>query len=315
MLKVIIDCDTGIDDSIALLYALKREDVQIMAITSCFGNCSAKQSAYNSLKMIEMAKPKYNIPVYIGYEKTYDDVVPTYATNVHGNDGIGNVSLPEPKQQPEKEKADDAIIRIIKENPHEIILITLGRMTNIAYCLDKDPSIVNLTKKLVFMGGTIFAAGNVGPFSEANIAGDATAAQKVLTAGFNSYQVGLDITQSTHLSREHLNYLLNNAKEENKEIANYINQIMVQYFHFNHQASNMIECCPVHDPLAVMIAIDPQLADVTYRPCQVETTKGLTYGMIVADQRVQHFDAPLCGLCLKCDSEAALNRLISIFCN
>ncbi|MDO4378005.1 MAG: nucleoside hydrolase [Erysipelotrichia bacterium] len=315
MYKVIIDCDTGIDDSIALLYALKREDVQIMAITAGFGNCSAQQSAQNSLKMIELAKVKYHIPVYIGSEKTYSGTKPTYATNVHGTNGIGDVELPLSKQQPETEKADDAIIRIIHENPHEIILITLGRMTNLAYALDKDKEIVNLTKKLVFMGGTILAAGNVGAFSEANIAGDALAAQKVLTAGFNSYQVGLDITQSTHLDRTHLNYLSANAKEENKEIASYINQAMVQYFHFNHQASEMIECCPVHDPLAVLIALEPQLADVTYRPCQVETAPGLTYGMIVADSRVNHFDAPLCGLCLKCDSEAAVNKLISIFCN
>ncbi|MGN1399754.1 MAG: nucleoside hydrolase [Erysipelotrichaceae bacterium] len=315
MKKIIIDCDTGIDDSIALLYALKRKDVQIMAITATFGNCSAYQSAINSLKMIELAKPDYFIPVYIGSEYTYDNRKTEYSTFVHGDNGIGDVDLPQPKQKPQPEYGVDALIDLIKANPHQITLVTLGRLTNIALAVKKAPEIVPLVKQLVFMGGTVYHCGNVAPFSEANIAGDALSSKIVLETGFNALQVGLDITQMTHLTRNDLNYLLKNASAENKAIAEYINQAMVKYFSFNHQASNMIDCCPLHDPLAMLIALNPQLAKVSYYPCTVETnTDSICHGMIVIDKRDNPISTEPIGFALECDSRKAVDLLISIFC-
>ena len=314
MKKIIIDCDTGIDDALALLYALKRKDVRIMAITSTFGNCSALQSAINSLKMIELANPGYFIPVYVGSEYTYDGKKTPYSTFVHGDNGIGDVLLPQPQNEPQQ-NAVDALIVIIKENPYEITIVALGRLTNIALALDKAPEIVHLVKQLVFMGGTIYHCGNVGPLSEANIAGDAISSKIVLEAGFNAIQVGLDITQSTLLTRNDLDYLLRNARSENKAIANYINQSMVKYFQFNHEASNMIDCCPLHDPLAMLIALNPQLASISYYPCTVETNpESICYGMLVADTRENPIQVNPIGLALRCDKRKAVDLLISIFC-
>lgn len=318
MKKIFIDCDTGIDDSIGILYALKRKDVKIMGISTGFGNCSAVQGAENTLRLIKLSNCPYEIEVAVGAEETYDGKpADGYPTHIHGDNGIGNVDLPESGLKVSEMSAEDLIIKVAKENPGEVTLITLGRMTNLANALKKEPDLPKLYKNLVYMGGTVYANGNVGAFAEANIQGDAVAADEVMKAGFDATQVGLDVTGATRLSVNHLAYLKEHVTEENKPISDYINQAMVLYLSFNQQQTGIMDSVPVHDPLAVLLAIDPERAtEVISYPLRVETKGEFTYGMTVIDKRLPAFafEAKPVNVVMAVDYQACIEEIFLSYC-
>ena len=269
MNRFIIDCDTGIDDSLALLFAGLRKDVEIVGICSSFGNCSSQQAAINSMKILDLINYP-DIPIAVGANKPLVGEA-EFAARVHGNNGIGDVELPESKRQLSPLSSVELLLKLVKENPGELTLITLGRMTNVALALEIEADLPKLVKKLVFMGGTIYHEGNVGPFVEANIGGDPLAASRVLSAGFDAVQVGLDVTQTTHLTTADLEWLSANCRQETEAAVKYLRQALVGYFRFNHEASGMVDCCPVHDPMAIVMAVEPQLGEIEYWPAHVET--------------------------------------------
>ena len=229
-MKIFIDCDTGIDDSIALLFALKRPDIEIVGITTSCGNTTARQAAENTLRIIKLSGFSGHIPVAAGAEKPLVGEYDGPVVDVHGDNGIGNMELPETDQKPEEEDAADMIIRMVHENPHELTLVTLGRMTNIALALEKDPELPKLVKNMVAMGGSVYACGNVTPVCEANIAGDPEAADKVLLAGFDLTMVGLDVTTKVCLSSDYIEKLKKYCAEGNEAIVRYISGALDYYY-------------------------------------------------------------------------------------
>ena len=132
MQKILIDADTGIDDSIAILFALKQPGVRVVGVTTGCGNTSAAQAAENTLRLIHMAQPPYEVPVAIGANKPLVGQWAGPVPHIHGRNGIGDVELPVSPQKPLAEPACDFIIRMIREHPHQLTLVTLGRMTNLA---------------------------------------------------------------------------------------------------------------------------------------------------------------------------------------
>lgn len=172
MIKMLIDCDTGIDDSIAILFALKRPDVRVLGITTGCGNIDAYQAAENSIRLIHLAKPGYEVPVAVGANAPLVGPWEGPVPHIHGANGIGNAELPPADQKPAAEAGWDMIVRLARENPGELTVVTLGRMTNLALALEKEPALPRLVKNVVAMGGAVRAPGNVSPVSEANIAGD-----------------------------------------------------------------------------------------------------------------------------------------------
>ncbi len=312
MKRLIIDCDTGIDDSLALLFAGLRKDLKIEAICSVFGNCSAHQAALNSMKILDLIGYP-DIPIAEGENKPLVGQA-SFAVNVHGANGIGGVELPESRRKLCELNSVDLLIKLARENPGELTLVTLGRMTNVALALKIEPRLPKLIKKLVFMGGTIYQEGNVAPFVEANIGGDPLAAQKVLQAGFDSIQVGLDVTQTTHLSGDDLKWLAANCRKENEKAVAYLRQALVSYFAFNHEASGMVDCCPVHDPLAMLLTVEPQLGRIEYWPASVETKGKYTAGQIIIDKRLHHEAWPKLGCVLEVDHRKCVETILQAFC-
>ena len=314
MLKFLIDADTGIDDSIAILYALKQPNVQVVGITTCFGNTTSPQAAENSLRLIKLADPGYEVPVAIGENKPLfgDWHGPEY--HIHGQNGIGNVDLPETDQKPLDEHAADFIVRMAHEHGRDLTIITLGRMTNLALALQKEPELPRLIKNVIFMGGTYKERGNVLPMSEANIFGDPEAADMVFQAGFDITMVGLDVTHKTQMTRESVEKLVKYASPENKAIAAFIQKATDQvYFPFNHAQNNCLDRTPTHDPSALVYATCPQHFTTRKIPCHVECKGEYTRGMIVADLREYPFDGGYVNICVDVDNVRCLERIIATF--
>ena len=314
MKRILIDADTGVDDSIAILYALCSPNFKVEGITTCFGNSNAEQSAENSIRLIKLSGCGYEVPVAVGANESLDGVFATAPAYIHGDNGIGNVILPESEQRPVKEAACDFMIRKAEELKGELIIITTGRMTNLALACQKDPGLPSKVKKVVCMGGTLKHPGNVSPFAEANIYGDARAADICFRAGFHLTMVGLDVTMKTFITDREVANLMENCTEQKRPVAEYIRDVLKFYFEFHRATAGMVNSCVVHDPLAVLIAEDPSLG--LYRMIRV----GVEYecekfaGMIVEDNGfLPRLDREEIAVCVDVDSAKAVRRLFSVF--
>ncbi len=314
MRRILIDADTGIDDSIAILYALKSKNIQVEGITTCFGNSGAAQSADNCLRLIKLARCGYEVPVVVGSECSLQGVYESAPAHIHGANGIGNVVLPESSQKPLKEDAADFIIRKAEELDGELIIVTTGRLTNLARALEKDPKLPKKVKRLVTMGGALEVPGNVSPVAEANIAGDAKAADLVFRAGFHMILVGLDVTMKTFIKEQDLINLERYCTEESRPAVEYIRKALSFYFEFHRVSMGLVHQCVVHDPLAMLIAEDATLGEYAMIRAGVEYQTPAYKGMIVKDHRFfSSMDHDEIAACTHVDSDKAVRRLFSVF--
>jgi purine nucleosidase len=284
MKKVILDVDTGIDDALAIIYAIKSKDIYLQGITTGFGNVSNEQATLNTLKVIDLAEPTYTIPVAMGAEKPLYRPKPGPVPHVHGHNGIGDYNLPKPKQEALNEHAADFIIRQINEHINELTLIFVGRLTNLALALKKDPTIVDKVKGLVLMGGALKTSGNVTAWAEANIYGDPDAAQEVFESGINITMVGLDATKKANFQEEHLNDLMCKISPEKEHLKSFIKHIVS----FGFEASEKVQEGRqrlLHDPLAVGVVINPGFVQLEDYYVYIENEGRYTTGATLADLR------------------------------
>ena len=312
--KILIDCDTGIDDSVAILYALKSPHIHVEGIVTGFGNTNPVQAADNSLRLIKLADCGYEVPVVIGAKAGLNGECDPAPEHIHGKNGIGNVILPESSQKPLDEDAADFIIRKANEPDGELIIVTLGRLTNLARALEKDPKLPKKVKKLVTMGGCLHAPGNVSGVAEANIFGDAEASARIIKAGFHMTLVGLDVTTKTYITAANLEELERHATGNNKKIVEYLKGALSFYFEFYRKSMGLVEQCVVHDPLAMVIAEDATLAKMEMIRARVEYENEGLRGMIVCDHRfASDWEQDEVGFCCEVDSVVAVRHLLSVF--
>src|SRR3954451_13986824 len=163
MKTVILDVDTGIDDALAIAYALNSPELEVIGLTTCFGNGPIEYTTRNTLVILE--KLGKLVPVYAGADKQLKGGLKKFPTHVHGEDGLGNQYDRAPAREAESEGAVDYIIRQVKQRPHEITIIAVGPLTNLALAVKKEPEIASLVKEVVIMGGAVFTTGNVTPYS------------------------------------------------------------------------------------------------------------------------------------------------------
>ncbi|MCU1579104.1 MAG: hypothetical protein JWP19_1308 [Rhodoglobus sp.] len=200
---VLVDCDTGIDDAMALLFLLASDGVEIVGVTSVFGNNTAAQCAINSLRVLELAG-RTDIPVAIGAEKPLVGEVTYLATHVHGSDGLGDAGLPvDVAAQPSTKTAVEFIDELAERYAGELRILAIGPLTNLAHALDQIPGLVGKVRDVVIMGGAADAPGNQSPAAEANIIHDPEAAQRVISAGWETTLVPLDVTMREILTEDH----------------------------------------------------------------------------------------------------------------
>ena len=274
--KIIFDTDPGTDDAMALMLALNSPELDVRAITVVPGNVTARQGLENALRMVSLAN-RCDVPVAGGAQHPLFQKLIT-AEFWHGKNGLADIELPPSKCKADEHFGPDLIIQLVHASPHEITLVPVGPLTNIALAISKDPSIVALVKEVVIMGGSI-SGGNVNAAAEANIYNDPEAAQIVFQAGWPLTMVGLDVGDKTLLSQKYLDQL--NVKHGP------VNDFMrsVAQFLVTLSAKFGSPGTPMYDPLAVGVAIDPTLVKAPAMHVDVETRGEFTRGETVANRR------------------------------
>ena len=204
MRQVIFDTDIGIDDAMALLFLHFSAEVELRAIITGFGNASIENTTRNALYLKD--RFSINTPVYKGAENAIGGrSSEAYPDFVHGKNGLGDVEIIDPTIDVEPVSGAQGIVDLVSAHPHEISIVAVGRMTNLAMALEIAPELPSLVREVVVMGGAFGFnghRGNVSPVAEANIAGDPQAADSVFTSGMPISIVGLDVTQETILTSE-----------------------------------------------------------------------------------------------------------------
>jgi len=273
--KVIIDTDPGTDDAMAIMLALNSPELDVRAFTVVPGNVTAAQGLENALKMVSLAN-RCEIPVAAGAQHPLFQKLIT-AEFWHGKNGLANIELPRSKCNVDKRWGPDLIIEMVHASPHEITLVPVGPLTNIALALQKDPSIAPLVKEVIIMGGSI-SGGNVNAAAEANIYNDPEAAQIVFQAGWPLTMVGLDVGNKTLLSRKHLEQLGKTHGPVNDFIYGVAKYLIELSEKFGNTGT------PMYDPLAVGVAIDATIVKAPPMHVDVETVGVYTRGETVANR-------------------------------
>jgi purine nucleosidase len=273
--RAIIDTDPGIDDAMAILLALNSPELKMEAITVVPGNVEAWQGLENALKIVWLAN-RCDIPVAGGAQHPLNQKLIT-AQYWHGKNGLANVELPASKCKADSRFGPDLIIELVHKYPHEITLIPVGPLTNIALAVSKDPSIVPLVKNIVIMGGSI-TGGNVDGAAEANIYNDPEAASIVFNAGWMVTMVGSDIGERTLMTRKYLNELESQHGPESDFVYKLAD------FYLTRSEKSGYSGAAMYDPLAVGTAIDPTLVTLKEMHVDVETRGEFTRGETVANR-------------------------------
>lgn len=271
---VILDVDPGIDDALAILLAVRSTELDVKAVTVVFGNVELELGATNALKILELAG-RSDIPVARG-ESAPLVGEPLTAKNVHGENGLGNVQLPEPKAKFYEGGALRLIAETLEASPEPVTLLPVGPLTNIALFLKVHPELRPKIREIVSMGGTAAAPGTVRPTVSFNILNDPEAAAIVYRSGIPVTMVGLDATSKTVLTPERLS----GFSASSDPIERFVAAIVA--FHRHVRGA---EGVVVHDPLAVGAVIDPSFVRTEAHPVDVELRGELTRGQMVVDRR------------------------------
>jgi purine nucleosidase len=276
MHKVIFDTDPGIDDAMALLFLDASPDVELLAVTTTFGNGAIDTTTRNALYLCE----RFGIPALVGRGAGVPLVgQPGPAPHfVHGHNGLGDVALPAViSRTADPRPAHRLIIDMVRAHPHEVEIVAVGRMTNLAMALRDDPGIVPLVKQVVIMGGAFGirgVLGNVTPAAEANIWGDPLAADEVTAASWPLTMVGLDVTQKTQMPTAYLHALQETAGEAGR----FIWEISRFYEKFHNDGG--VESIFVHDSSAVAFLLKPELFETRTGAIRV-VTEGVAFGQTI----------------------------------
>ncbi len=275
--RIIIDTDPGTDDAMAIMLAVNSPEFKVEALTVVPGNVVAEQGLENALKLVSLAN-RCDIPVAAGAKHPLNQKLIT-AEFWHGKNGLANIELPAPKCKADPRFGPDLIIELAHKYPHEITLIPVGPLTNIALAVSKDPSIASLIKDVVIMGGSI-SGGNVNAVAEANIYNDPEAASIVFNAGWHSLiMVGSDIGERTLFTRHNLQELQSVRGPESDfvaQIAKFLIELSEKYGDIG---------TAMYDPLAVGVALDPEIVTTKEMRVDVELRGEFTRGETVANRR------------------------------
>jgi inosine-uridine nucleoside N-ribohydrolase len=316
--RVIIDTDPGTDDAMAIILALNSPELKVEALTVVPGNVDGRQGLENALKIVSLAG-RCDVTVAGGAQHPLNQKLIT-AQFWHGKNGLADVELPASKCKADPRFGPDLIIEMIHKFPHEITLIPVGPLTNIALAVSKDPSIAALVKDIVIMGGSI-TGGNVNGAAEANIYNDPEAAQIVFHAGWTVTMVGSDVGERTLITRKYLALLQSSRGPQSDFIAK------IADFYLTRSEKSGYSGAAMYDPLAVGIALDPTLGTLKEMHVDVETKGEFTRGETVANRmgsnenNVLHGDhyeiegvielKPNARVCLASDADRFLQLFVS----
>jgi purine nucleosidase len=275
--KVILDVDPGIDDAMALCWALFNPHLDVVAVTAVAGNCGAAQATRNVQAIIESLDP----PRWprIGAATDPDGGLPTEGRGLFGPDGMGGINLAVAERQ-HIHPAEKVICDHVRAAPDAITLVALGPLTNIARAFQRDPDLASLVGRIVIMGGTAGGPGNITPAAEFNIYCDPSSAQTVFRSPSTKTLVPLDVTNKIILSYD----LFNQLPEESTKVGGFLRKILPTAFRAYRQEFGL-EGIHVHDTVTLMAVAYPELFTAQEMAGDVETMGEFTTGMTVFDRR------------------------------
>ena len=280
--KVIFDTDPGVDDAMAILMMAGHPDIDIVGLTTSFGNVSTEIATRNALYLSEMIAPAVGktVPVYHGVHKPFlYNTVDGYAEFVHGEGGLGGLPVPDMDMPHNDLSAAEFIVKTVRENVGEITLVPVAPLGNIALAMMLEPELPKMCKNIFIMGGAFYASGNVTPSAEANIYNDPHAADMVFAGDWGEYSAvaGLDITHITTLSRETIEQLGGTGT-----LAQWMADCADFYINFyaSKRLGKQEMCC--HDAVAVAMMTNPELFETISGAVRVQTD-GILRGQTVMD--------------------------------
>lgn len=278
MHKVIIDCDPGHDDAIALILATRADNIKILGVTTVAGNSYLKNTTKNARKVLDYVGAT-DVKVYAGCERPMmRDLYRLTGAIIHGEDGLGGPKIPDSVTPIEKEHGVDFIIRTLRESDEKITLIPTGPLTNIAMALIKAPDIKEKIDKMIIMGGAIRDPGNITSAAEFNIFVDPEAAKIVFSSGCNIYLNTLDVSMKAVFYEKDIEDL----RAQGDKVSDIVAQLL-DFFGGTHIEHFGFKACPIHDALCVGILVDENLIEYEETYVDISVNDPITLGETVAD--------------------------------
>jgi inosine-uridine nucleoside N-ribohydrolase len=297
--RIILDCDPGHDDAIALLLALASPELDLAGVTTVAGNQTLQKTTANAIRVLDhVGRPE--VPVAAGADRPL--VRARYVADyVHGETGLDGPDLPPAAREPAKEHAIDFMAARASDAP--LTLVAVGPLTNVALFLARYPELQDRIERVVLMGGAI-AEGNVTPAAEFNIWADPEAAERVFQSGLDVTMVGLDVTHKALFRQEHADALAAAGKA-----GRLVADLFGFYVQF-HRSQYGWDGTPIHDAVAVAHVIDPSILETRDRGVIVDTGPELSRGRTYVDLWGRAGWAPNCHVATGIDSDAFLALLV-----
>lgn len=312
--KVIFDTDPGVDDAMALYFALAHPDIDVLAITTTFGNVTVEQATANALYLTRLAGRE--IKVAQGGAQPLLKAPGTPPGFIHGDDGLGNLAARlDVKAQAESISAAELIVAMARAHPGEITLVAVGPLINLSLALKLEPQLPTLIKQVVLMAGAVLEPGNVSPVAEANVWNDPHAADCVFTAGWKLAMVGLDVTHRVVMPSQYFETL---ARHHQQHAAITTLQHAVNFYCDFHRTirADFGHACYGHDILAFVYLVAPHLFTTQDGRVRVQVD-GLGQGQTMLDRNEElqypdpgwEKDRPTTRVCLQVDVDACLELI------
>ena len=308
MRKIIIDTDPGIDDTMAIYLALNSNQLDVIGITTVYGNTSNTQGTENALRILEIAK-REDIPVHTGASKPLKTEYLGKGEIVHGKDGQGNSNLRIPQKKVSNLTAIEFLKNKINEYPGEVTLVPIGPLTNIAQLLIENPTIDQKISEIVLMGGNALSQGNASPAAEANIRNDPEAANVVFNSNTLITMVGLDVTNEVFMDNSTINEITTSGSKE----TDHLKIILPHYVDFLSKFYNK-KGMPIHDSSAIAYLINKNLFNTINYPIVVET-EGISRGKTwMGTSKTEDINDPWSNrvnvnICIEVDSEKVIELI------
>ena len=302
--KVMIDCDVGVDDALALILAFHSTKLEVKAVTGVNGNVPLNQVFENIQKVLSLIRPQAKPLIAKGADQPLRGKT-IYAHSVHGKSGLGEAKI-ELREGEEwwvisPHPADELMTKMARQYPNELTLIAIGPLTNLALAIQKDPKGMKKLKEVAIMGGAVRTRGNITPYAEFNIFSDPLAAKIVFESGLLITLVPLDVTHRVTLSPQWM-------EEKITPIKNAFSKFTIEATGYDRMAQGFQnkQRIYLHDPLAVGVVIDPDLVKKERAAIHVETEEGEHYGQTAEVEEGMKTD-----VCLGVDSERFLELFVS----
>ncbi|WP_419865884.1 nucleoside hydrolase [Ureibacillus xyleni] len=272
--KILLFCDPGIDDSIAIMYSILDPDIELVGIVTSYGNITRDKATANAAYLVHLAG-RSDIPIIPGATKPVQDEDVTFYPEIHGEDGMGPIQIPRNFRY--QIYPFDTIRFIIEKYKNELIIVDTGRSTNLATAFILYPDHMKMVQSFYVMGGAFFVPGNITALAEANFYGDPAASNFILQYAHNLTITPLNVTQHAVLTQQFVNAI---SQNKNNIYASLVDPIYKYYYEFYKKSNPGINGAPIHDLLTILVVKNPTIVDyINYDAKVIEGTdaKGMSY--------------------------------------